>query len=70
MGLARLGVRTTLLGRVGNDPMGWLLMDHLDGLALGLLQTSVIEEEGGATAVAVQVARVHARARVRRPPCT
>ena len=55
--LAKMGLETLLVGRVGDDEMGHLLVQHLEGLGLGLLDLSGIRQEAGAsTGVAMQLA--------------
>ena len=49
-------MQTSLVGRVGGDEMGMLLMEHLWGLQLPHLNTASIRmERAASTGVAVQV---------------
>lgn len=67
--LAKLGVSTKLVGRVGTDEMGRLLLGHLDGLGLPLLDFSAVRvAEGATTGVAVQLA-THADGRAAHMVC-
>ena len=55
--LAKLAVSTTLIGRVGTDEMGRLLVEHLEGLGIPLLDTSHVRSvDGASTGVSVQLA--------------
>lgn len=54
--VARLGLETHLIGRVGRDDMGRSLIGHLQSVGGGKLSTSQIQlQDGVATGVAVQV---------------
>ena len=58
VGVARLGVRTTLVGRVGGDEMGRLLLEHLSSATetTPLLRTAfIVQRQETTTGVAVQL---------------
>jgi fructokinase len=52
VGLARLGISTTLMTEVGDDELGRLVLDHLEGSGVAVYPGSVLGDRGTSTATA------------------